>query len=91
MIDGIPAMTAIDRRPIILEILAKIAPNIEIDQIQDEVNFRDQFDFDSLDFLRFVTALDERLEADIGETDYPRLSSLKGCLDYFDEKTREVA
>ncbi|NJO39069.1 MAG: acyl carrier protein [Rhizobiales bacterium] len=84
-------MTPIDRRPIILQILAEIAPDIELDQIRDEVNFRDQFDFDSLDFLRFVTALDRRFGATIGETDYPRLSSLKGCLNYYDEKTRDVA
>jgi hypothetical protein len=32
-----------------------------------------------------VTALNERLQVRIDEADYPRLSSLKGCIDYLDD------
>lgn len=83
-------MSKDELRTTILDTLTEIAPNVDLDKIQDEINFRDQFDFDSLDFLRFVTALNERLQVRIDEADYPRLSSLKGCLDYLNE-TRPTA
>ena len=74
-----------DVRTTILSTLSEIAPNVDVETIQDEIVFRDQFDFDSLDFLRFVTALDQRLQIRVDEADYPRLSSLKGCIDYLDD------
>ncbi len=78
-------------RATILGTLTEIAPNIDAEKLQDDINFRDQFDFDSLDFLRFVTALNERLQVSIDEADYPRLSSLNGCIDYLGETRPSTA
>jgi acyl carrier protein len=62
--------------------LTGVAPDIEPDSINPAAEFRRQFDFDSMDFLNFVTALHQRFGIDIPEGDYPKLQTLDGCIDY---------
>ena len=69
-----------------LAVLVEIAPEIKADEIDPEVNFRDQFDFDSMDFLNFALGLSKRMGVEIPEIDYPKLSSLSGCIAYFAPK-----
>ena len=80
-------MNDADIRASIIEALTSVAPDIEADTIRGAVNFRDQFDFDSMDFLNFVTALHQRFGIDIPEADYPRMLSLDRCVAYVAEKT----
>lgn len=47
-----------------------------------ETNFRDQFDFDSMDFLSFAMGLHKATGIDIPEIDYPCLSNLDGPIAY---------
>jgi len=49
-------------------------------EIDSNLNFRDQFDFDSLDFLNFMTALDQRMGRKTPELDFPKFSNLTGCI-----------
>ena len=70
----------------VLEILGSVAPEAGDLRIDPEVNFREQFDFDSLDFLNFALALNERLGIEIPESDYPKLSSLAGCVRYLSDR-----
>ena len=46
------------------------------------MSFRDQLDIDSMDFLNFVIALHEKLHLEIPETDYPKLTTLNGCMEH---------
>jgi len=66
----------------ITDTLLEIAPDIETIKIDPAISFRDQFEIDSVDFLNFVLALEKRLGVKIPEIDYPKLSSLNGCLLY---------
>ncbi|WP_435099501.1 acyl carrier protein [Arhodomonas sp. AD133] len=66
----------------ILDALREVAPDIDPQTIQPEVAFRDQAEIDSVDFVNFVLALEDRLGRRIPEYDYPKLSSLNGCLAY---------
>lgn len=66
----------------VLDTLTAIAPDVDPGTLDPEVAFRDQFEIDSVDFLNFVIALEKGLNRHIPETDFPKLSSLKGCLDY---------
>ncbi len=66
----------------ITETLLEIAPDVEIAKLDPAVSFRDQFEIDSVDFLNFVLALEKRLGIKISEIDYPKLSSVRGCLSY---------
>ena len=71
-------MTNDEIRDIVLRMLGEIAPEIDLATIKPDVDFRDQFDLDSMDFLNFVIAVDQQLHVEIPEVDYPRLSTLDG-------------
>ena len=53
----------------VLSILTDVAPEIDLAAIKPEVAFHEQFDFDSMDFLNFSTALSERLGIEIRDND----------------------
>lgn len=75
-------MTKEEIRATVLRLLGDIAPEADLTQIDPDVNFRDQLDIDSMDFLNFVMALHERLHVEIPETDYPKVVTLNGCVAY---------
>jgi acyl carrier protein len=63
-------------------ILHTIAPEADLDYLDPHVSYRDQFAFDSVDYLQFVLALEEALHLTIPEADYPQLSTLHSCVVY---------
>jgi len=71
----------------VLHLLKTIAPEADLDGLQPGVGFRDQFDFDSVDFLNFALALEERLKVRIPEEDYPQLATLQSCVAYLEAST----
>jgi len=75
-------MTPAEIRSVVIDALTKIAPEIDPTSIAPGASFRDQLDLDSMDFLRFVLALHDRLGVEIPERDYPRLSTLDGAVAY---------
>jgi acyl carrier protein len=70
----------------VLTIIGSIAPEAEIDHLTPDERFRDQFDFDSVDFMNFAVALQEKLNLEIPEEDFPRLATLTGCVAYLKSK-----
>lgn len=68
----------------VLDSLTRIAPEVDISAIEPDVSFRDQFDFDSMNYLSLILDLDKKLGIHIPELDYPKLSSLSGCVQYLD-------
>ena len=80
-------MTEEQIKQAVQEVLREIAPESSSVQLRPEVNFRDQFEFDSMDFVSFVLAIDKRLDRRTPEADYPKLSSLAGCIDYLTAAT----
>lgn len=66
----------------ILKALKQVAPEVDTATLDSEQTFRDQLGIDSIDYLNFIVGLEERLGLRIAEVDYPRLSSLAGCLEY---------
>jgi acyl carrier protein len=66
----------------LLALLTGIAPDIDPAAIDDEAELRDQFDFDSMDRLHFMTAISEAFGIDIPEPDYPELAALGGASRY---------
>ncbi|MCU0838384.1 MAG: acyl carrier protein [Rhodospirillales bacterium] len=77
-------MTATDDRlrSVILDTLKAVAPDGDVENLDPGRSFHDQLDIDSVDFLNFAMALERRLGVRVAEVDYPRLSSLDGCLAY---------
>ena len=83
-------MNADDIRRMVLDLLTEICPDAEIGAIDPAVSFRDQFEFDSIDFLNLILATEKILNLRIAEFDYPRLSSLDGCISYLEPKVAEA-
>ncbi|GLI33446.1 acyl carrier protein [Desulforhabdus amnigena] len=71
---------------VVLTVIKKIAPEANLDHLKPNKSFRDQFDFDSIDFLNFALALQEKFAVKIPENDYPKLATLDGCIEYLKSK-----
>jgi acyl carrier protein len=70
----------IDR--IVLDLIRQVAPEAPLDSLDPHLSFRDQFEFDSVDFLNFILKLEKETGGRISELDYPKLASLNGCRTY---------
>ena len=75
-------------KSIVVRVIGRIAPEAPVDNVDPNLRFRDQFAFDSVDFLNFALALQEELKIQIPEYDYPQLATLKGCTDYLSRRMR---
>ena len=75
-------------RQVIVAALREIAPEITDDELDDHRPLRRQVDLDSIDWLRFLVDLHERLQVDIPEVDYPQLSSVAELIAYLRARLR---
>jgi len=75
-------MTPADIRDEILDILENIAPDEDLDELQDEVAFREQLELDSMDFLDIVMELRKRHRVQVPEEDYGELASMQSTVSY---------
>ncbi|HZT07518.1 MAG TPA: acyl carrier protein [Chloroflexota bacterium] len=66
----------------VVRILGEIAPEADLAALDPDANIRDQLDIDSMDLLNFVVAIDHELRIPIPETDYRKLATLNGCVEY---------
>jgi acyl carrier protein len=79
-------MDAGELRAVVLEELARIAPELEPSALSAARPLRDQVDLDSMDWLNFLVGLHERLKVDIPEADYAELGTLEQLVAYLERK-----
>jgi acyl carrier protein len=72
----------------VLALVIGIAPDVDPASVIAGVDFRDQFDFDSMDTLNFAIALHRDLGVEVPEADYARLASLDKCVAYLADRVR---
>jgi acyl carrier protein len=72
-------------RKVVLAELKRIAP--ELEAVAPAKPLRDQVDLDSMDWLNFLVALNERLKIEIPEADYRKLGTLEQIVDYLAKKS----
>jgi len=70
----------------VLASLADVAPEADPSVLAPNADLRDALDIDSMDFLRFVVSLHDRLHVDIPEKDYPKVRTLEACVEYLTAK-----
>jgi acyl carrier protein len=75
-------MTRDDITAVLIDELGRIAPETDTTRLDPEAELREELDIDSMDFLNLVTALSERLEIEIPESDYPNLATFRRAIDY---------
>ena len=73
-------------KTVILDILTDIAPDEDLTDLKDEINFRDQLELDSMDFLDIVMELRKRYKVNVPEQDYPELASMFSTVNYLTPK-----
>jgi len=71
-----------DIRDQVLSVLTTIAPEVEADDIRDDVLLRDQVDLNSMDWWNFLIGIHKRLHVDIPESDYASLRTLTDVVRY---------
>ncbi len=67
-------------------VLGRIAPEAELDEVPGDVDFRDELDLDSMDFLSLIEGLKEATGVDVPESDYEQIETLDGLLGYLTAK-----
>ena len=75
-------MNADEIRQVVLDILARIAPDEDLSNLQDDVPFREQMELDSMDFLDIVMELRKQYRIQIPEEDYENLVSMERTVAY---------
>lgn len=66
----------------IFEILRKIAPDINPEELEMDDNIREVFGIDSFDFLQFIIGLDEEFGIKTPEEDYGKITTLNALTTY---------
>jgi acyl carrier protein len=70
----------------VVALVTQIAPDVEASSVLPDVDFRDQFDFDSMDTLNFAIALNKEFGIEVPEADYAKLASTNKCVKYVQGK-----
>jgi acyl carrier protein len=77
-------------RLVILDILASIAPDEDLSNLDDDVAFREQMELDSMDFLDIVMELRKRYRVQIPEDEYIQLGTMSSTVKYLVPMLRDV-
>ncbi|MCP5021257.1 MAG: acyl carrier protein [bacterium] len=68
----------------IKDIIATIAPDAELDGLNQTDLLRDQIELDSMDFLDIVMELRKRYGVVVPEENYGELATLESCANYLE-------
>jgi acyl carrier protein len=79
-------MSENELRERILQILHRIAPEANLDELDPNQDLRESLDIDSLDFLNVMIGINETFAVSIPETDYRKVSTLRGMMDYINKR-----
>jgi len=71
-----------DARLAVHTAIRQVAPDVELDGLDEDSRLRQDLELDSLDFLRLVEAIDESTGVDIPERDYTAVATVKGLIGY---------
>ncbi len=77
-------------RPVILDILKRIAPDEDLSNLQNDIPFREQMELDSMDFLDIVMELRKQYRVQIPEEDYENLTSMSSTVTYLEPMLKDV-
>lgn len=73
-------------RQIICDAIVKVAPDVDPDLLPDDVDFRDEAELDSMDFLNILNAVQDATGIEVPELDYPEIITLAGFSAYLDAR-----
>ncbi|MEO3931833.1 acyl carrier protein [Micrococcaceae bacterium Sec7.4] len=71
-----------DARAAVQSAIGKVAPDVDLAEVDEGARLRQDLELDSLDFLRLVETIDTATGVDIPERDYPEVATVKGLIGY---------
>lgn len=63
-------------------VIGEVAPDLQESTIELDDDFHDDLGLDSMDALNLAIALHEATGVDVPERDYPKITSVRTCVDY---------
>lgn len=75
-------MTAEQLRDVTLHLLGELVPEARTRDLSPDEPLCETLGLDSLDVLNLVIALHDTFGVDVPVTDYPKLATLRGCIEY---------
>ena len=84
-------MTPADARKLLERLLHQIAPEADLGDVDFSAPLQEELDLDSMDFLNLVTAVHDETGLEIPESDYPKLSSAEGFIDYLTARASSMS
>jgi acyl carrier protein len=82
-------MSQADIRGTVLDVLRRVAPDVDIVGLDPAIDLREQADLDSVDILNLVVGLHQALGVDVPETDYDELTSVDRAVSYLARRINE--
>ncbi|MDE1922851.1 MAG: acyl carrier protein [Gammaproteobacteria bacterium] len=76
------SMSRDDVRKALIDCILAVAPEADFSNVRPDRPLRDQLDIDSFDFLTILQHLHERIGVDVPESDYGKMITLDGSVDY---------
>ena len=83
-------MTNDEIRQAIIDILADISPDEDLDNLDDNTPFRDQLSLDSMDVMDIILELRKRYRINIPEEDYGKLDTMANTIAYLEPSLKEM-
>ena len=77
-------------RQTILDAIVKVAPDVDPDSLPPDVDFREEAELDSMDFLGVLTAVQEATGIDVPETDYSQITTIDRFAEYLSARLQSV-
>lgn len=71
-----------DTREIVLAAITKVAPDVDPSTLPGDVDFREEAELDSMDFIGILTAVHDATGFEVPEIDYPLITTVDSFADY---------
>jgi len=69
-------------RETVFAAIRKVAPDVDTTTLPTDVDFRDEAELDSMDFIGILTAVQEATGVEVPETDYPLITTVDDFAEY---------
>jgi acyl carrier protein len=71
-----------DARETVFAAIRKVAPDVDTTTLPTDVDFREEAELDSMDFIGILTAVHEATGVEVPETDYPLITTVDDFAGY---------
>ena len=83
------SMSRDEVRKALIDSILDVAPEADFTQVRPDRPVRGQIDIDSFDFLTILENLHENIGVDVPESDYGKMMTLDGSVDYLVRRLAE--